>query len=104
MCVIEEMRKAGAGVSYQGYAYNLSSVVEILIMGLMCKMTTLLDIHFWANSKAVRPMLKEHFNILRIPCYSHFTVLVGMIDAVELNKIFMGFFAKLVESRPLSKP
>jgi len=96
MCIIEEMKKASAAVDYQGYSYNLSSVIEILIMGLMCKMTTLTDIHYWAESKAVKPMLKEHFDIWSIPCYSHFTVLVGMIDATELNKIFMGFFARLV--------
>jgi len=98
MCIITEMKKASGVVQYQGYSYRLSSVIEILILGLMCKMTTLTDIHFWANSKAVRPMLKESFNIWSIPCYSHFTVMVGMIDAKELNKIFMEFFAKLVET------
>ena len=98
MCIMEEMKKASAAVNYQGYSYNLSSVIEILILGLMCKMTTLTDIHYWADSKAVRPMLKERFNIWGIPCYSHFTVLVGMVDAVELNRIFMSFFAKLVET------
>ena len=90
--------KAGATVSYQGYYFRLSSVIEILIMGLMCKMTTLADIHSWATSKHVRIMLEENFGITKIPCYSHFTNLVGMIDSKELNKIFMGFFAKLVES------
>jgi len=96
MCIIEEMKKVSSAVDYQGYSYNLSGVIQILILGLMCKMTTLTDIHFWADSKAVKPMLKDHFGIWSIPCYSHFTVLVGMINAVELNKIFMNFFAKLV--------
>ena len=98
MCIIEEMKKASGAVHCQGYNYRLSSIIEILILGLMCKMTTLTDIHFWANSKAVRPILKESFNIWSIPCYSHFTVMIGMIDAKELNKIFMEFFAKLVET------
>jgi predicted transposase YbfD/YdcC len=98
MCIVAEMKKASAKVSHQGYNYRLSSIIEILIMGLMCRMTTLADIHYWANSKAVLPMLKEHFNIWSIPCYSHFTVMVGMFDADELNKIFMSFFAKLVET------
>jgi len=98
MSIIEEMRKATATVEYQGYYYKLSNMVEILIMGLMCRMQTLKDIHYWADSKAVRPMLAEHFGITKIPCYSHFAVLVGTIDAVELNKIFMEFFARLVET------
>jgi len=96
MCIIEEMKKAGATVDHQGYYYRLSSTIEILIMGLMCRMTTLADIHAWAESKHVRPMLAENFGITKIPCYSHFTNLVGMIDANELNNIFMEFFCKLV--------
>ena len=92
MCIIEEMRKASSSVKYEGYYYRLSNIIEILILGLLCRMTTLKDIHFWADSKAVRIMLKENFGITMIPCYSHFTVLVGMIDSEELNRIFMGFF------------
>ena len=98
MCIIEEMKKAGANVCHQGYYYKLSSIVEILIMGLMCKMNTMTDIHFWATSKHVRLMLEDNFGITKIPCYSHFTNLVGMINADELNKIFMEFFGKLVET------
>ena len=98
MCIIEEMRKVSLSIEHQGYYYRLSSIVEILILGLLCRMTTLKDIHFWANSKAVSHMLKENFGITMIPCYSHFTVLVGMIDSEELNRIFMGFFGKLVET------
>ena len=98
MCIIEEMKKAGANVSHQGYYYKLSNIIEILIMGLMCRMTTMTDIHFWATSKHVRLMLEENSGITKIPCYSHFTNLVGMIDAKELNTIFMEFFGKLVET------
>ena len=96
MCIIEDMRKATANVEHHGYYYGLSNIVEILILGLMCKMTTLKDIHYWADSKAVRPMLAEYFGITKIPCYSHFTALVGMIDAEELNKIFMDFSSSLL--------
>ena len=98
MCIIAEMKKAGETVDYQGYYYRLSSVIEILIMGLLCRMKTLTDIHFWATSKAVSEMLKEKFGITKIPCYSHFAGLVGLIDGDELNKIFMKFFSKLVET------
>ena len=55
------------------------------------------DIHGWAKSKAVREMLKEVFSIKKLPCYSQFTNIVGIIDSNELNKIFMEFFCKLVD-------
>ena len=96
MCIIEEMKKASVLTEHQGYYYTLPNIISIVIMGLLCRMKTLRDIHFWATSKAVSAMLKENFGITKIPCYSHFVALVGIIDAKELNKVFMEFFAKLV--------
>ena len=98
MSIIEDLKRTAATVEYRGYYYKLSHVIEIVILGLLCRLQTLKDIHFWASSKHVMPMLKENFGIWKIPCYSHLTNLVGMIDSDELNKLFMEFFRKLVES------
>ena len=56
------------------------------------------EIQGWSSSKRISKLLSENFGISKIPCYSHFTVLVGLIDSAELNKIFMEFFCKLVET------
>jgi predicted transposase YbfD/YdcC len=98
MSIIEEMKKATKTAEYQGYYYKLSQIIEILILGLMCRMQTLRDIHYWAASKQVSKMLGDTFGIKKIPCYSHFANLVGLIDSEELNKIFMEFFRKLVQT------
>jgi hypothetical protein len=98
MSIIEELTKAAERVEYRGYYYKLSHIIEMLILGLLCRMQTLKDIHFRAKSPHVRRMLDENFRIAKIPCYSHFTNLVGLIDSDELNKIFMEFFSKLVET------
>lgn len=95
MCIISEMKKVAKTVEYRGYWYRLSEIVEILILGLLCQLQTMKDIHDWAKSEIAREMLREKFQIRIIPCYSHFTNLVGMIDSDELNKIFMEFFQKL---------
>ena len=98
MCIIDELKQTAATVKYRGYYYKLSHVIEILILGLLCRLQTLKDIHFWATSKHVEPMLREKFGIRKIPCYSHLTNLVGMIDSDELNRLFMEFFCKLIKS------
>ena len=98
MSIIEEISKVSETVKYRGYYYNLSHIIEIMILALLCRMETLKDIHLWANSKAVSKMLEDQFRIKKLPCYSHFTNLVGMIDSDELNKIFMRFFSKLVQT------
>ena len=98
MCIMEEFEKVTATVEYQGYYYKLSHVIKIMILGLLCRLQTMKDIQVWATSKAVSVMLSEKFEIKKIPCYSHFTNIVGLINSEELNKIFMEFFCKLVET------
>jgi len=98
MCIIEEFEKVTATVEYQGYYYKLSHVIKIMILGLLCRLQTMKDIQAWATSKGVSAMLGEKFGIKKIPCYSHFTNIVGLIDSEELNKIFMEFFRKLAET------
>ena len=97
MCIMEEFKKIKATVEYQGYYYKLSDVIKISILGLLSRQQTMKDIHGWAESKPVREMLKEKFNIKKLPCYSQFTNIIGIIDSNELNTIFMEFFCKLVE-------
>jgi len=98
MCIIEEIGKIKTTEEYEGYYYKVSDVIKIMIMGLLCTMRTMSEIHAWGTSKNVSKMLKETFGIKQIPCYSHFTNLVGLIDSDELNKIFMEFFQNLVVS------
>jgi len=95
---MDEMKKSAETVEYQGYYYNLAHIIEILILGLLCRLQTMKDIHYWTQSRPVQKMLKERFGIGKIPCYSHFTNLVGIIDSDELNRIFMEFFQKLVKT------
>ena len=96
MCIIDEIKKAGKTVDYKGYWYNLSHIVEVLILGLLSRLQTLEDIHSWSKSRHAEEMLRREFGIRKMPCYSHFTVLVGMIDSDELNRIFMEIFQKIL--------
>jgi predicted transposase YbfD/YdcC len=95
---MEEFEKIKTTVEYQGYYYKISEIIKILILGLLCTQKTMKEIQSWSKSKRISKLLSEKFEIDKIPCYSHFTVLVGMIDSEELNKIFMEFFRKLVET------
>lgn len=94
---MEEIEKIKTTVEYQGYYYKISEIIKILILGLLCTQKTMKEIQSWATSKRVSKMMSEKFSIKKID-YSHFTVLVGLIDSEELNTIFMEFFRKLVET------
>jgi len=95
---MEEFEKIKTTAEHQGYYYKVSDVIKILILGLLCCQKTMSEIHGWASSNRISKLLGEKFGIKKISCYSHFTVLVGLIDSEELNKIFMEFFYKLVET------
>ena len=61
MCIIEEMKKSAETVEYQGYYYNFAHIIEILILGLLCRLQTMKDIHYWTQS---RPKSKKcHIHI-----------------------------------------
>jgi predicted transposase YbfD/YdcC len=94
---MSEFEKIKPTVDYQGYYYKISDMIKITILGLLSRQQTMKDIHGWAESRAVREMLREIFSIKKLPCYSQFTNIMGIIDSEELNKIFMEFFCKLVE-------
>ena len=47
MCILEEMARMASSVSYRGYYYRLSHIIDILILGLLCRLQTLKDIHYW---------------------------------------------------------
>ena len=98
MCIMEEFEKIKSTVEYEGYYYKISEIIKILILGLLCTQKTMKEIQGWAMSKRISVMLSDKFGIKKIPSYPHFTVLVGMIDSEELNKIFVEFFRKLVET------
>ena len=81
---------------HNGYWYRMTDVVKALFLGLFCGQQTLQDIWSWATSATASEVLRIHFEIRKLPCYSHFTNLVALINADELNKIFMEIFGELI--------
>jgi len=98
---IEASNNVAAKNEYNGYWYNLADTTKVLFLGLFCGQQTLTDILAWANSPQAKEVLLTHFKIRKLPSYSHFTNLVALIDADELNKTFMEIFGKLVSSTRL---
>ena len=45
MCIIEEIGKIKTREEYEGYYYKVSDVIKIMIMGLLCTMRTMSEIH-----------------------------------------------------------
>lgn len=81
---------------YNGYFYNIGEAISIIILGLMCGLKNLNQIHIQANSEIILEFLKEELGIKKVPCYYWLTVLVKIIDIDSLNECFQDWIESLV--------
>ena len=79
---------------HNGYLFSVPQAITILILGSMCKLENVRQIHHWAASDRVSEFLKEKFGIERIPCYYWLLQLLQLVKSESLNE----FFTKWVET------
>jgi predicted transposase YbfD/YdcC len=76
-------------VAYNGYFYSAGEALAIVILGSLCGLRNVNQIHQWAASKRVSVFLKEHFGITSIPCYYWLLCLLELIKPQSLNTCFI---------------
>ena len=74
--------------SHDGYFYKVSEVIKIIILGCLCGLKNVRQIHQWAVSDRVSEFLKEKFAIERIPCYYWMLCLLKIVKPESLNDCF----------------
>ena len=84
---------------HKGYYYNVGQALEIVILGTLCGLRNVNQIHQWANSHKVSPFLQEHFDIKRIPCYYWLLCLLKIIKSKSLNDCFIKWTEGLLGGR-----
>ena len=55
--------------TYKGYRYNVEDALILLILGSLCGLHNMSQIHQWASSTPIQEFLSTHFEIKSIPCY-----------------------------------
>ena len=71
---------------YNGYYYSIGEALTIVILGSLCGLKNVSQIHQWAESDKTREFLKEKFAIERIPCYYWLLSLLKMVKPESLNR------------------
>lgn len=71
---------------YDGYYYSLGEALSIVVLGSLCGLKNVSQIHQWAESERTREWLKEKFAIERIPCYYWLLSLLKMVKPESLNQ------------------
>jgi len=81
---------------HNGYYYRVKDALIIAILGNLCGLSDLKDIHQWVESPHVQDFLAQAFQIVYIPCYSWFTQLMRLIDADWLNQQFSALWQQVL--------
>ena len=73
---------------YDGYFCSVSDIITIAILGSICGLRNVHQIHRWATNDRVSKYLKEEFGIGHIPCYYWILSLLKYIKPESLNRCF----------------
>lgn len=73
---------------YDGYFCSIAEAITIVILGSMCGLKNVSQIHQWSSNDRVSEFLKEEFGINHVPCYYWLLCLLKIIKTESLNKCF----------------
>lgn len=88
---------------YNGYFCSVAEAITIIILGSICGLKNISQIHPWAASDRVNEFLKEKFRIENIPCYYWLLCLLKLIEPDSLNKYFSKWVSSILPKRAISK-
>lgn len=74
---------------YNGYFGSVAEAITIVILGSICGLKNISQIHQWAASNRVRGFLKEGFGIENVPCYYWLLCLLKLVKPESLNRCFI---------------
>ena len=84
--LLEYMEEVESEREYDGYYYSLGEALSIVVLGSLCGLKNVSQIHQWAESERTREWLKEKFAIERIPCYYWLLSVLKMVKPESLNQ------------------
>lgn len=74
---------------YNGYFCSVTEAITIVILGSICGLKNIGQIHQWAASDRVTEFLKAKFWIENVPCYYWLLCLLKLVKPESLNRCFI---------------
>ena len=81
---------------YNGYFCSVAEAITIVILGSICGLKNISQIHQWAVNDRVREFLKEKFGIETVPCYYWLLCLLKLAEPESLNRCFMNWILSIL--------
>lgn len=73
---------------YDGYFCSVAQAITLVLLGSICGLKNVSQIHQWATNERVSRFLKEYFGIAHVPCYYWLLCLLKLIDPDSLRECF----------------
>lgn len=83
---------------YNGYIHSVGRALTIVILGSLCGLKRIVEIHQWAESEQVKNFLKKHFAIYTVPSYCWLETLLKIVKPESLNERFTDWATNLLPS------
>jgi len=87
--LVEYFEEVETVQEYKGYFCSIPEAISIVVVGSICGLRNVSQIHQWAESDRVSEFLKEKFGIEHIPCYYWLLSLLKLVKPESLNKCLM---------------
>lgn len=81
---------------YNGYFCSVVDAVTIIILGSICGLKNVSQIHQWATNEKIKEFLKEKFQIENVPCYYWLLCLLKLVKPDSLNKCFIKWIESMM--------
>ena len=88
----EEEEYAG----YDGYYYMVAEAITLIIVGSLCGLRNTRRIWQWATNDKIKGLLKEEFQICRVPSYYWLMSLLKMVKPESMNKCFNAWIKSML--------
>lgn len=85
---------------YNGYFCSVAEAITIVILGSICGLKNICQVHQWAASEKVSGFLKEKFGIKNIPCYYWLLCLLKLVQPESLNRCFTKWVSTMLQKKP----
>ena len=81
---------------YNGYFCSVAEAITIVILGSICGLKNISQIHQWAASDRANEFLKEKFGIKKVPCYYWMLCLLKLVKPESLNACFLQWVSSIL--------
>ena len=94
--ITEYFKDVETTVEHNGYFCSVGEALTVVILGTLCGLRNVSQIHQWAINTRTREFLNNYFKIKIVPCYFWLLSLLKLIKPKSLNQCFMNWAQSLL--------